>query len=124
MAITHSTAARNASADAVLALLNVGGAGNLVFLTGAAAEVATLPLTDPAAGGAVGGVATFSAITPDTTTIAGTITQFELQNNAATDVITGTVTLIGGGGDIELTSVTYANNETIEVTSLTYTAMV
>ena len=124
MAITHSTAARNASADAVIALLNVNPPGNLFFRTAGSAEVAVLPLSNPAAPSAVGGVATFSAITPDTTTVAGTVDNFQLRDGNNLVVIDGTVTLVGGGGDIELTSLTYANNETISMSSLTYTAMV
>lgn len=128
MAITHSLAARQASGDAVLALLNSGAAdpsGDLRFLTGAAAEVAILPLSTPAFGAVSGaGVATANAITPDTTTIAGTVDNFELRDLDNVVVISGTVGLVGSGADIELTSVTYSNNETITVSSLTYTAQV
>lgn len=128
MAITHSLAARQASGDAVLALLNGGTtdpAGDLRFITGAAAEVAILPLSNPAFGAVDGtGVATANAVTPDTTTIAGTVATFELRNRDNAIVISGTVGLVGSGADIELTSVTYSNNETITVSSLTYTSQV
>ena len=126
MAITHSTAARNAAATAVTDLQDAQSPtpGDLRFLTAGAAEVAILPLSDPSIASVVAGVATYDAITSDTTTIAGTIDNFELRDGAGTVVISGTVTIIGGGGDIELTSITYANNETIGMSSLTYTAPV
>lgn len=128
MAITHDITARQASADAVLALLNGGTTnpqGSLIFRTAALAEVANLPLSNPAAGATDGtGVATFNAITDDTTTIAGTVSNFILVDRDVNTIISGTVSLIGGGGDIELTSLTYANNETISMNSLTYTAQV
>lgn len=69
MAVTHSTAARNAATDAVTAL--IGSSGNLVFrLSGTVGApgtaVATLPLSTTAFGAASSGTATANAITSDT----------------------------------------------------------
>jgi len=59
MAITLSTAARNAAADAVVDLIDGGtGAGNLVFQTSGDVEVATLAFSATAFGGASSGTAT------------------------------------------------------------------
>ncbi|GAG09617.1 unnamed protein product [marine sediment metagenome] len=125
MAIAHSLAARQDSGDTVLALLNVNAPGDLRLLTSGAAQVALLPLSATAAAAVDGsGIATFNAITDDTNTAAGTIDNFELRDGNNLVVITGTVTLVGGGGDIELTSVTFNIGETISVTSMTYTTQV
>ena len=63
MAITLSTAARNAAANAVVDLVDAGsGAGKLVIMTAGDVEVATLTFSDPAFGNAASGTATASAI--------------------------------------------------------------
>lgn len=118
MATTLSTLARNAAANAVADLLD---GGNILFQTSADAEVAELTFGTPAFGDAVNGVATANAITPDTSTIAGTITKFQVRTAADAVVLSGTVTAAGGGGDIVLTSVTFANGETLILSSFTYT---
>lgn len=122
MAVTHSNAARSVMADAVLALLNDGGAGTLEFQTAGGAEVATCTFTDPAFGAAVNGVATANAVANDTNATGGTVAQFEMQNNAGTGVIFGSVTVVGSGGDIELSSLVVGVGDTVAVTSLQYTA--
>jgi len=122
MAVTHSTAARNAAANAVLALLNVGGAGSLVFMTTGLSVLATLALSATAAPGASSGSSTFNAITNATATGTGTATVFQLQNNAAALVITGSVGN-GSGGDINMSSNVITSGDTVSVTSLVYNAM-
>jgi len=68
MTTTISTAARNAACDAIVDLLDVGSAdanGDLVIQTSGDVEVATLALSNPAFGDAVGGVATANTISDD-----------------------------------------------------------
>lgn len=128
MAITHSLAARQASGDAVLGLLDAGTtdpSGDLRLLTSGAAQVALNVLSNPASGAIDGGgVGTFTAIADETNTVAGTIDNFELRDRDNAVTILGTVGLVGSGADIELTSVTYANAETLSMSSLTYTTQV
>jgi len=69
MAVTHSTAARDAATDAVTAL--IGASGSLVFrLSGTVGSpgtaVATLPLSATAFASSSSGTATANAITSDT----------------------------------------------------------
>lgn len=125
MAVTHSNAAKSAAADAVLGLLDVGSGSNglLELQTSAGAEVATLDLDDPAFGSAVNGVADANTISDDTNATGGTIAKFELQNKDGTGVVLGSVTVITGGGDIEMSSVVIGAGDTVRVTSLEYTAM-
>jgi len=121
MALTHSTAARNAAADSVVDLLDVGGVGSLVIGNAAMAQVlATLPLGNPAFGDAAAGVATANAIADGTVSNSDTAAAFELRNNAGTKVIGGTVTATGGGGDITFDSVIFTAGQTIQISSLTY----
>jgi hypothetical protein len=125
MAVTHSNAAKSAAADAVLGLLDagVGDNGLLELQTSTSDEVATLGLSDPAFGAASSGVATANTITDDASAAGGTITKFELQNKAGVAVVFGSVTLVSGGGDIEMSSVVIGAGDTVRVTSLQYTAM-
>lgn len=125
MAITHSAAVRSAIANAVVDLLDAGSTnpnGQLVLETAGAVEVATLNLSNPAFGNASNGVATAAAISNDDNATGGTVAQFKLVDRDGTTVITGTVTAIGGGGDIELSSTSIAPTESVAISSITYTA--
>lgn len=92
MAVTHSTAARNAATDAVTAL--IGASGKLVFrLSGTVGSpgtaVATLNLSATAFGASASGTATANAITSDTnaTGNAAPIANATLQTSGGTVVV-------------------------------------
>lgn len=122
MTISHSAATRNNIADVVLADIDVGTAGKLVFRTAGDAEVATLPFSDPA-GVVAGAVLTFSAITDDSSATGGTVAKATIETSAAAIVFTaGSVTIPAGGGDIELSSLVVGAGDTVSCSSLTYTA--
>lgn len=118
---TLTTAARNAACNAIVDLIDVGGAGSLVFQTAASAEVATLTFSATAFGASSVGVATAASITSDTnaTGSGSNITKAVIQDGAATEVMTVTVGV--SASDINLTSVLVAATETVAVTSLTVT---
>lgn len=123
MALTHTTAVRNALADLVVDLIDAGaGAGYIEFQTSGDAEVATCPFSDPAFGAAAAGIATASAITDDSSATGGTIAKFRLKDSNDLEVLAGTVTVVSGGGDIELSAVVIAALSTVEMTALTYEA--
>jgi hypothetical protein len=123
MALTHVTATRNAMADAVVDLIDGGaGAGTLEFQTSGDVEVATITFGDPAFGAAASGTATANATTDDTNATGGIIAKFRIYDSNSTEILSGTVTAVSGGGDIEITSLTIAATETVSLTSLTYTA--
>jgi hypothetical protein len=96
--------------------------GTLVFQTSGDSEVATLTLANPAFGAASNAVATAGSITSDSSATGGTIAKARLKNAAGTDKIICSVTASGGGGDIELSSVSVSAGQTVSVSSLTYTA--
>lgn len=125
MSIVHSTAARNAAADAVVDLLDTGSgdpAGDLRLLTSGDVVLVTMPLANPAFGASSSGVATASAIADATAAASGTAAKFQLRDRDNNNVITGTVTATGGGGDFEVDNTNIASGQTVSVTSLTYTA--
>jgi hypothetical protein len=130
-AITRvSNAAAIASVDAVVALLNVGGAGYIEIRTGTQpADVSiaatgtllgTLPLSATAFAGAIDGVgkavASANAITQDTSAdAAGTATWFRAYSGAGTATIDGNVGLVDEA--LVLNNVNVALNDTLAVTA-------
>jgi hypothetical protein len=127
MAVTHSTAARNAATDAVTNLL--GSTAKLVFrLSGTVSApgtaVATLSMSATAFGAASTGTATANAITSDTnaTGNASPVATATLQTGAGTVVIHCAVA--ASGSDINMTNgLTVASGDTVSCSSLTYTAL-
>lgn len=121
MAVTLTTAARNAACNAIVDLVDAGaGAGTLVFYAAdTTTEVATLTFSDPAFGNSATGVATASAITSDTSATGGTTTVAKFLDSDATEVLRCTVGT--SGADINLSNNVIAASETVAVTALTVT---
>lgn len=127
MAVTHSTAARNAATDAVTALL--GTSGKLKFrLSGTVGSpgtaVATLTLSATGFAASSSGTATANSITSDTaaTGNASAIATATLETSAGTVVIHCAVA--ASGSDINVTNgLTIAALDTVSCSSLTYTAL-
>ena len=127
MAVTHSTAARNAATDAVTAL--IGASGKLKFrLSGTVGSpgtaVATLSLSTTAFAAASSGTATANAITSDTnaTGNASAVATATLETSGGTVVIHCAVA--ASGSDINMTNgLTVASGDTVSCSSLTYTAL-
>ncbi len=121
MSVTHPTAVRTGIADFVVDQLDEGSPpGYLEFQTSGDVEVATLPFSSTAFGGASSGTATANAISSDTSATGGTIAKARLKNAAGTDKIICSVTGGGGGGDIELSSVVVSAGQTVSMSALTY----
>ena len=119
--VTHPTTVRNTLANAVVDLIDAGaGAGTLIFQTSASATVATLTFSDPAFGNAAAGTATANAITSDTNAVGGTTDRAVARDSDANDVFYCSVGT--SGEDINLSSVAIAASDTVDVTSLTYSA--
>lgn len=127
MAVTHSTAARNAATDAVTAL--IGASGKLRFrLTGTVAApgaiVATLNLSATAFGASSVGTATANAITSDTNAAgnASPVANASLETSAGVLVIHCAVA--AAASDINMSNgLTVAAGDTVTCSSLTYTAL-
>lgn len=128
MALTHVTSVRNGIADFVCGKLNLGSTnatGRLQIATSGAFStiLATLLFSATAFGASTGGVATAAAITSDTNAAnTGTAANFRLVDRDLNEVLRGTVTATGGGGDIQLSSTAITAGDTVSITSLTYTA--
>lgn len=126
MAITHSTAAKQASTNAITALVDAGvGAGYFTLTTSGDAVLVTIPFSDPAFGTAdANGLAT-ADVTPALSAAAsgsGDAAKVKVYDSADTLIFSGTVTATGGGGDLTLDNVNIASGQTVTISSFTYNA--
>ena len=125
MALTISTAARNAIANAFCALLNKDSTdGTIVITTSADVVLSTLTFADTAFAGAIAGVATAGTIASDADAAAtGTAAKMKLYSGATVPalVATGTVTATGGGGDLELSTVSIVQHAQVQISAMTVT---
>jgi len=126
MTVTHSAATRNLIADAVLADIDAGtGAGKIVlYLANGTTEVADLPCADPA-GSVSAEVLTFDC-TPALEDAAPTgnaspVTKAKIKDsddNVVLECSVGT-----SGADINFPGGnTFSDSDTVQITSLSYTA--
>jgi hypothetical protein len=125
MAITLSTAARNAACDAIVDLVD-GGTGTATLVigtTGMASELATFDLQDPAFGAAATGTATLAGttITDASADNTGTAAEFQVQDQDGTVIFSGSVTATGGGGDVTIDNTSIVSGQTVNLTAFTFT---
>lgn len=90
--------------------------GTLELQTSGDVEVATLTLGS--AGGTafetvVNKVGTYSNMTDDADATGGVVSKFVMKDNIGTSIYGGSVTAIGGGGDIEMISLTVDAGTTV-----------
>jgi hypothetical protein len=122
MSLTHEIDVRNGLADYVVDQLD---GGNLVFMTiGETTEVATLSLGSPAFGAAAAGTATANAITSDASATGGTVATFKFETAANARKFGGVTSIVGAGGDIELSSLAVGAGDTVSMSSFTYSSSV
>jgi hypothetical protein len=128
MAITLETAARNAAADAVTALVDAGTPPGDVAIRDASNNIlCTIEFLTEAFGPATNGVCTADC-DPALTSVglaaagAGTAaTNYIVRNAAGTTIWSGTVTATGAGGDMTLDNVSIAEDQVVNVTGFTFT---
>lgn len=121
-----TVAARNAAGTALTDLLNTGsieirtGASPGVDSAATGTLLATLPLSASAFGAWAAGSATANAITQDASADAtGTAGYFRALTSGSAAVIDGNITATGGGGDLELNSVSIVAGATVDITAWT-----
>ena len=131
MAVTIPAASRQAATDAIVDLVDGGaGAGTIQLRTGSAPDpdvaatgtlLATLTYSDPSFGAAdTDGIATANSIADDTSADAnGDAGYFRIEDSDSNCVWQGTVTATGGGGDLELNTVTIVALGTVSITAQT-----
>lgn len=118
MAPTLATLAANAACDAIVDLVDAGTGAGYVLIQDGNATVGNLAMSSTAFGAASNGTATANSITSDSDATAGTVDSFEIRDGDDTMIVEGSVTATGGGGDIELSTLSINNGDTIRLTSL------
>ena len=121
MAVTYTTAVKNARLDAVKTA--IGATGVLEIGTAAMATVlATIPLANPAAPAASGGVLTFTMPQSDTSADAtGTAAAARIRTaGGGTDIVTG-LTVGLSAADVILDSLSITAGQTVTINSATIT---
>ena len=130
MANGYNLAVRQAKANAITT--GVGNAGILTIYsgtqpaTGGTATTALVALTcgtpfAPSATGTLGGTVSISPAVPSATTatFSGTATWYRITTSGGSQVIDGTVTAIGSGGDIQLSTTSITTGLQIQINSWT-----
>ena len=133
MALSYTTAVRNARLQEVADAIDAGSAAgeikiysgsvpaNVGASLGAATLLATLILSNPAAASITGGVLTFDTITSDTNVAAsGTASFFRVTDSDDAAVVQGTVAETSGG-DINFDDTAFVAGGTAAISSLTIT---
>lgn len=125
MAVTLATAARNAACDAIVDLLDGGtgdATGDIAFSTSAPATLCVCTLAATAFGAASSGVATAGTIASGTVSGSSnpsTVALALFRNKANAEIFRCAVGT--SGSDINLSSVSVNDGDTITVSSLTFT---
>lgn len=118
MTIVLETGARDALADALDT--DIGSAGYLEFQTGAQVEVATITFGNPAFGPASTGVITMTGQPLEDTNAtgnAGAVDAFQIFASGAVLILSGSVST--AAADINMSSLTVAATDTVELTTFT-----
>lgn len=121
MAVTYTTAVKNTRLNAVTTAIGTTGVLE-IGTTGMGTVLATIPLANPAAPAASGGVLSFTMPQSDTSADAtGTAAAARIRTaTGGTDIVTG-LTVGTSAADIILDSVSITAGQTVTITSATIT---
>ena len=121
MAITNETLARDGLSNAFDVLVNTGSGTSTMIFRDDTTNIVTFNLEDPAFGASSTGTITLSGLPITAAAVAGgTIDGFQILDQDAALLLSGSITGIAGGGDIEVTNTTVLNLQTLTITSFTY----
>lgn len=121
MAVTYTTAVKNARLNAVTTAIGTTGVLE-IGTTGMASVLATIALANPAAPAAASGVLTFTMPRSDTSADAsGTAAAARIRTaSGGTDIVTG-LTVGTSGTDVVLDSTSITAGQTVTINSFTIT---
>lgn len=125
MTITHPTASRNHLADAHDDYTNTGGGTAKFRIKEGGITLIEFNLANPAYGAAAGGTITLAS-TPIAAVASGSgeADNYEIVNRAGDIAHQGSVSLISGGGDIEVDNTNIVAGQNCAMNSFTYSAPV
>ena len=119
MALTKSVHAKNVQCDSITGLVDLGSgapSGSLRIFTADATTLTSLHLhTPPAFFPAVDGTALADGITDNTNVTTGTATNFGFYDRDSSFIWGGSVSGIGGGGDMQINSTSFIADQTTSI---------
>lgn len=132
MTVRLSTAARNASSNAVVDLIDAGpAAGQLKIYSGnqpataddavAGTLLATVALADPAFGDAANGAAQMADPAAVTAAATGTAGWFRITDSTGATVMDGSVSDNTGNGDLKLSTTSLQSGGSVDIAAGPYT---
>jgi hypothetical protein len=136
MGLKIIAAAAIAICDALVDLIDSGGAGHVKIYDGTRPTnpatavtsqvlLADFTLPNPAFGNAAavtgGAAATANAVTQVSGSAGGTASWFRVFNGSGTAIFDGDITVTAGGGDLTLSSVTIVSGNNVSITGFVYT---
>ena len=125
MTITLSTNTRNVAADSIVDLIDTGNinpTGSInIYSSGLSILLVTLNFSNPAYGNSLNGSATGNPVANGVALASGTASIFTAVNRNGAEIFRGTVSGTGGGGDIELSSISIATSQIISISSSIFT---
>lgn len=128
MSIVHANGVRNALANLIGTTTNTGGGTAKLQLKASATVVVAFDLPSPAFDTApatgVGVISLAGTPIAKQAAASGNVDSFVLLDKGGSQVMSGSVTSAGMGGDIEVTNVNVAVSQDCSLSSLTYTAPV
>ena len=124
MAITLASNTRNVATNSIVDLIDLGtlnptGSIN-IYTSGLSTLLVTLNFSNPAYANSFNGVATGNPVTNGVALTSGVASVFTVVDRDGTEIFRGTVTATGGGGDIELSSISIATSQIVSVNSSTF----
>ena len=124
MALTHSTVARDGISNGIDDPSNTGAGTAILIIKASSTALATINLQNPAFGASSTGVITLAGVplSDASADATGTADGFDIEDRDGTVVLSGSVTGLSGGGDIELDNTSIVATQEVKITSLTYTA--
>lgn len=123
MDLRKSAEAKNAACNGVVDLIDVGSGspyGLLNIYTSDSTLITSMRLSNPAFADATDGTSTANQIFDSTAYIDGTASTFDFYNRDSTWVWGGDISLAGGGGVMELSSLSIPQDTTVSVSTAKY----
>ncbi len=123
MAVTHGTPTRNALCSAIATA--VGAGGKLKVRDGSNVVLATYAMNSTPFGAPSGGSMAINGapLTDASSDASGTAANFVVTDASDVTIFAGSVTVTGGGGDLQLASLAFTSGAAApNITSGTYTA--
>lgn len=123
MALRKTAGTKNAACNAVVDRIDDGTSnpyGSLSISTSDSTVITALRLSNPAFADATDGTATANYIYDNTAFVDGTASLFDFYNRDGTQIWGGSVTGPGGGGELEISSVSIPADTTVSISTAKY----